>query len=297
MKEKQKAKAPLIIAGPCVAESWDLLQGVAAALQGLSRTLNFDLVFKASFDKANRSSSTSPRGPGLEQTLAWFERLKSDSGPLSVLTDVHEVQHIAPASRVCDWLQIPAFLCRQTDLLAAAAASGRHVNVKKGQFLAPGAADLILGKLRAAAQSPGQQVFAITERGTTFGYSDYVVDMRSFPIMAATQAPIIYDITHSVQRPTDGVSSRDHAGGDRPLAPALARAAAATGYVDGFFLEVHLDPSKALSDKETQLSIAQAESLLTQIIPIWHNARDTWRIVDSSFKATNSPVARTNTGQ
>ncbi len=268
-----KRARPVIIAGPCMAESKDLLNAVIAPLMALATELDFDLIFKSSFDKANRSAIEGYRGPGVTQAMEWFSDIKSRH-PVRILTDVHETAQCAPVAEVCDVLQIPAFLCRQTDLLVSAVQTGRAVNIKKGQFLAPGAMANIAGKVVAAAKASNiDPDFALTERGASFGYGNLVVDMRSFPVMARTGAPLIFDITHSTQLPgagSDGKSS----GAEREFAPVLARAATATGYLSGFFLEVHVDPKHAKSDKEAQLSIEQAEVLLRQIVPLWRHCRE-----------------------
>lgn len=265
---------PTLIAGPCMAESLELLEEVVAPLYALSQELKFDLVFKASFDKANRTSIGSYRGPGLTQTLTWFQAIKAKYPGLPVLTDVHETIQIAEAAEVIDVLQIPAFLCRQTDLLVAAAQTGRAVNVKKGQFLAPENAQHIISKMVAASEEKGLKPnFALTERGVTFGYGNLIVDMRGLKVMSDLGAPVIFDITHSLQLPAAGGSGGEISGGLRNFAPVLARAATASGYLDGFFLEVHPNPSKAKSDAATQLSIEQATVLLRQIIPLWYHLK------------------------
>ncbi len=264
----QNLHQPLVIGGPCVAESYELLEEVAAFMVPLSRELGFTYVFKASFDKANRTSIDSYRGPGMEQALGWFTQLK-DKYKFEVLTDVHETAQIAPVAKVCDWLQIPAFLCRQTDLIVAATESGRKVNIKKGQFLAPEATHHIAKKVRDVCRKRGTPVkLALTERGVSFGYSNYVVDMRSLPIMAKTGAHIIFDLTHSVQLPGESATG-GKSGGEPQYAPTLARAAAATGYLDGFFMEIHPRPNNAKSDPATVLSFAQTEILLRQLVPLW----------------------------
>jgi len=272
---------PVVIAGPCMAESQDLLEATVAPLVRLARDLDFQLVFKASFDKANRSSIEGYRGPGLEKAMGWFADIKSRHG-VRILTDVHETAQCQPAAEVCDVLQIPAFLCRQTDLIVQSVQTGRAVNIKKGQFMAPEAMSNIAGKAIAAARAANLPVdVALTERGASFGYGNLVVDMRAFPVMARSGTPLIFDITHSTQLPgaaSDGKSS----GADREFAPVLARAAAATGYLDGFFLEVHTDPAMAKSDKEAQLTIPQAETLLRQVVPLWHSARKL-KTIDAAF--------------
>lgn len=270
----RKPNRPTLIAGPCMAESLELLEAVVAPLYALSQELKFDLIFKASFDKANRTSIGSYRGPGLTQTLKWFDAIKSKYPGLPVLTDVHETIQIAEAAEVIDVLQIPAFLCRQTDLLVAAAQTGRAVNVKKGQFLAPENAQHIISKMVAASKEKGfDPNFALTERGVTFGYGNLVVDMRGLKVMSDLNAPVIFDITHSLQLPAAGGSSGEISGGLRNFAPVLARAATGTGYLDGYFLEVHTDPNKAKSDAATQLSVEQASLLLRQIIPLWYHLK------------------------
>ncbi len=273
---------PVVIAGPCAAESYTLMRDVGLALAALSKELGFDYVFKASFDKANRTSGGSDRGPGMDQALQWFKDIKAELG-VPVLTDVHETWQIEPVAAVCDVLQIPAFLCRQTDLVAAAAASGRKVNIKKGQFMAPAAMANVVDKARLAAKERGVagEVW-LTERGASFGYGNLVVDMRAFPIMAATRAPLILDITHSTQLPAIGGEGGGTSSGQRKFAPVLARAATATGHLSGYFLEVHTNPAKAISDKDAQLSIAQGTALLRQLIPLWKQARD-FAVNDGQF--------------
>ncbi len=271
---KQKPERPTLIAGPCMAESLELLEAVVAPLHALSKELKFDLIFKASFDKANRTSIGSYRGPGLKQTMKWFDTIKSKYPGLPVLTDVHETVQVAEAAEVIDVLQIPAFLCRQTDLLVAAAQTGRAVNVKKGQFLAPENAQHIVSKMVSASKEKGfEPNYALTERGVTFGYGNLVVDMRALKVMSDLSAPTIFDITHSLQLPAAGGAQGEVSGGLRNFAPVLARAATATGYLDGYFLEVHANPNQAKSDAATQLSIEQASTLLRQIIPLWYHLK------------------------
>ncbi len=272
---QRQASKPVVIAGPCMAESYELMETVCRHLQQLAIELDFQLVFKASFDKANRTSINSYRGPGLELACQWFAQLKDKFPGLQVLTDVHETQQVAPAAEVIDVLQIPAFLCRQTDLVVAAVKTGRAVNIKKGQFLAPENAQHIISKVLAAAKEENLTVdYALTERGTTFGYGNLVVDMRGLKVMSDMGAPVIFDITHSLQLPAAGGASGEISGGLRNFAPILARAATATGYLAGFFLEVHPEPVKAKSDAATQLSQPQAETLLRQLVPLWKNMRD-----------------------
>ena len=253
-----------------MAESPEMMREVATEMQALAAKHKFDYVFKASFDKANRSSIHSERGPGWQTAATWFADLKSEFG-LPMLTDVHETSQVKEVASVCDVLQIPAFLCRQTDLLLAAVETGKAVNVKKGQFLAPSACKQIIDKITAASQEQGLQPnFAITERGYTFGYGNLVVDMRAFKMISDLGAPTVFDVTHSLQLPAQG----EVTGGLRSMAPTLARAAAATGYVDGFFVEVHPNPARAKSDGATQLSIPQATALLPQLVDLWHQGRE-----------------------
>jgi 2-dehydro-3-deoxyphosphooctonate aldolase (KDO 8-P synthase) len=276
------AARPLVIAGPCAAESYELMREVCTFLKQLGAELGFDYVFKASFDKANRTSASSSRGPGVGQAVEWFTKLKKEFG-VKVLTDVHETNQVEPVASVCDYLQIPAFLCRQTDLVVAAVKSGRTVNIKKGQFMAPSAMGHIYEKAKKAAkESNNSSPILLTERGVSFGYGNLVVDMRSFGIMADTGAPLILDITHSTQLPASN-SGTSTSSGERRFAPLLARAATATGYLSGYFLEVHSNPQQAISDKDAQLSPKQAEALLRQLIPLWHQAREFSKI-DSLFR-------------
>jgi len=246
----------IIIAGPCVIEDVDTTNEIAVFLKKLTVELNLPLVFKASFDKANRTSIQSYRGPGLEKGLTVLADIKKDLN-IPVISDVHEVGHIGPASEVLDILQIPAFLCRQTDFLLAAAHSGKPLNVKKGQFLAPWDVINIVEKIR----STGNREIFLTERGTMFGYNNLVVDFRGIPIMQATGCPVIFDATHSVQLPGGAGQS---SGGQREHAPALAKAAVAAG-ADGIFLEVHPDPDKALCDGPNSLPLGDLRYLFTQL--------------------------------
>ncbi len=250
---------PLFIAGPCVIESRDHVMRMAETLKSIAGEYEIQLVFKSSYDKANRSSIQSFRGPGIDEGLEILAEVKRNLD-MPVLSDIHGADQAAPAAEVLDILQIPAFLCRQTDLIIAAAETGRPVNVKKGQFLSPEETKNILDK---GAEVGNEKVF-LTERGSSFGYQNLVVDMRSFPIMRSYGAPVVYDITHSMQRP-GGEGS--YTGGTRQFARPLARAAAATG-VDGFFMEVHDDPAKALSDKTTQLDVATARAVIEDILKI-----------------------------
>ncbi len=252
--------APLCaIAGPCVVESEEITLVAARAVRDMTRRLGLPVVFKASFDKANRSTAQGFRGPGIREGLRVLALVKSEIG-LPLLTDVHEPGQCDAAAAVCDVLQIPAFLCRQTDLVVAAARTGRALNVKKGQFMAPDDMLRIVEKARAA----GNDRVTITERGYSFGYHNLVVDMRSIPWMQRDGIPVVYDVTHSLQLPG---AAADGSGGQREFAEPLARAAVAAG-ADGVFLEVHPDPATALSDRETQLPPDRAESLLAELLAI-----------------------------
>ena len=248
-----------LIAGPCVLEDDALNLTVARELRRVGEALSIPIIFKASFDKANRSSLSSARGPGLDEGLGKLARVKAETG-LPVLTDVHESHQCAPVGEVVDVLQIPAFLARQTDLLLAAGATGRSVNVKKGQWMAPHEMANAVQKLRAA----GANGVAVTERGTAFGYGNLVVDMRSFTEMReACAAPTVFDGTHSVQRPGAGAVT----GGDPRHIPALVRAATAAG-ADALFLEVHPEPEGAPSDATNMLRLERLRPLLEEVLAI-----------------------------
>ena len=244
------------VAGPCAVESEETTLETARHVARWRDTLGVGVVFKASFDKANRSSIDSFRGPGLAEGLRVLARVKDETG-LPLLTDVHEPSQCGPAAEVCDVLQIPAFLCRQTDLVVAAAAADRPVNVKKGQFMAPEDMRRVVDKARSA----GNERISVTERGVSFGYHNLVVDMRSFSILHAEGIPVIYDVTHSLQLPGSG----EQTGGRREFAEPLARAAVAAG-ADGLYLEVHPRPADALSDSTTQLDPERAERLLRSLL-------------------------------
>jgi 2-dehydro-3-deoxyphosphooctonate aldolase (KDO 8-P synthase) len=248
-----------LIAGPCVIESAAHAAGLACAIRDIARRRNVPFVFKASYDKANRTSVTSYRGPGLREGLRILERIKADAG-VPILTDIHEVSHAEPAAEVADVLQIPAFLCRQTDLLVAAARTGRAVNIKKGQFLAP----LDIRHAIAKVTGAGNQRVLVTERGTSFGYHNLVVDMRGFPIMRELGYPVVFDITHSLQLPGggDGVT----AGLAQYIEP-LGSAGVAAG-VDAVFLEVHDDPPRARSDAQNALRLDALDALLGRLTRI-----------------------------
>ncbi len=252
-----------VIAGPCVIEGRDWLVGVGQQLQAMSHRLGLPLIFKSSFDKANRSSGESFRGPGLTEGLAALADVKEATG-LPVLTDVHEPGQCAQAAEVCDVLQIPAFLCRQTDLVVEAAATGRALLIKKGQFMAPAEMVRVVDKARAT----GNARVAVTERGNSFGYHNLVVDMRGFSILAEHGIAVLYDVTHSLQLP--GAREKE-SGGDRRFAEPLTRAAIAAGAA-GLYLETHPDPDSARCDRETQLPLARAEKLLLSALEI-HRSR------------------------
>ena len=258
-----------LIAGPCVLESPELVVGMAAELKAISERLGIRLLFKTSFDKANRSSGGSFRGPGLEQGLAVLAQLKQELG-VHLLTDIHESHQAAAVGQVVDVLQIPAFLCRQTDLLVAAAAAVQNpaaaasvVNVKKGQFLAPWDMAQVVSKLREAGLKGAADLW-LTERGTSFGYNTLVVDMRSLPQLRQLDCPVIFDATHSVQQPGGRGSST---GGQREFVAPLARAAMAVG-VDGLFIETHPNPDQALSDGPNMVPFQRLEPLLEQLLAI-----------------------------
>ena len=246
-----------IIAGPCQLESRAHALEVASALKEIAGRLKIGLVYKTSFDKANRSSGSAQRGIGLAQALPIFAEIRSSLG-LSVLTDVHEPPQCAEVAQAVDVLQIPAYLCRQTDLLLAAAATGKAVNVKKGQFLAPWDMANVVAKVTGG----GNPNVLVTERGASFGYNTLVSDMRALPIMARTGAPVIFDATHSVQQPGGkGTSS----GGEREFVPVLARAAVAVG-VAGVFIETHPDPDHAPSDGPNMVPLREFEALLRMLL-------------------------------
>jgi 2-dehydro-3-deoxyphosphooctonate aldolase (KDO 8-P synthase) len=246
-----------LIAGPCVIESEELCLRVAAFLRRTCAKLGVLYVFKASYDKANRSSSASFRGPGSKQGLAVLAKVRSEIG-VPVLTDVHTEQEVAAAAEVVDILQIPALLCRQTDLIQAAARTGKIVNLKKGQFLSPLDMKQVVNKAVAA----GAKRVLLTERGTTFGYNNLVADMRSIPIMRQFGFPVIYDATHSVQLPGAG---GDKSSGQREFAPILARAAVAAG-ANGLFIETHPNPAEALSDGPNMIPLSDVPKLLRTLV-------------------------------
>jgi 2-dehydro-3-deoxyphosphooctonate aldolase (KDO 8-P synthase) len=252
-----------LIAGPCVIESEEHVIRMAEIIKGVARALEFPLIFKASYDKANRTSIRSFRGPGLKEGLRILKKIK-DQVQVPVLTDVHEVADVAKAAEVVDVLQIPAFLCRQTDLVVAAALSGRAVNIKKGQFVSPWDMRHAVEKCREAGNT---QVF-LTERGTSFGYNNLVVDMRSLSIMRKF-APVVFDATHSVQLPSAQTDNKGPAvsGGQPEFIPVLARAAVAAG-VDGIFLEVHDNPKEAKSDGANALESTKLREVLKELLAV-----------------------------
>jgi 2-dehydro-3-deoxyphosphooctonate aldolase (KDO 8-P synthase) len=249
----------LLLAGPCVLESGELAWDIAREMKAICARLGISYVFKASFDKANRTSLDSFRGPGLENGLRQLGRIRAEVG-VPVVSDVHESGQVEMAADLLDIIQIPAFLCRQTDLLVAAARSGATVNLKKGQFVAPWDMQHAVGKIRAA----GCERLLLTERGVSFGYNNLVVDIRSLPILRGFGCPVIFDATHSVQLPGGAGAS---SGGQREFVPILARAAMATG-IDGLFMEVHPDPDKALCDGPNSWPLDQVEPLLRQLLAI-----------------------------
>jgi 2-dehydro-3-deoxyphosphooctonate aldolase (KDO 8-P synthase) len=252
--------APLIlIAGPCMIESEDLVLECAGQLAEIGQRLGLTVIFKSSFDKANRTSATSPRGPGLEEGLRILERARLVSG-LQIITDVHEDTPLDEVASVVDLLQTPAFLCRQTNFIQSVARCGRPVNIKKGQFLSPWE----MGKVVDKARAVGNEQIMVCERGVSFGYNNLVSDMRSLQIMRSTGAPVIFDATHSVQQP-GGLGGAS--GGDRQMVPVLARAAVAAG-VAGLFVETHPDPDNALSDGPNMWPLDRLEALLTTLIAI-----------------------------
>jgi len=254
-----------LIAGPCVIESEQLQMDTAGALRDITRALGIPFIFKSSFDKANRSSGTAFRGPGLEKGLEILAKVKRELG-VPVLTDIHSEDQIAQVAAVVDVLQTPAFLCRQTDFIHAVAQSGKPVNIKKGQFLAPGDMKNVIDKARAAARAAGleEDNFMACERGASFGYNNLVSDMRSLAIMRDTGAPVVFDATHSVQLP-GGLGSSS--GGQREMVPVLARAAVAAG-VSGLFMETHPNPAQALSDGPNAVPLKHMRALLETLLAI-----------------------------
>ena len=267
-----------LIAGPCVVESEELQLRTAETLKGIADRLGIFLIFKSSYDKANRSSDKSYRGPGMDEGLRILERVRDALG-VPVLTDVHDIPQIAPVAEVVDVLQTPAFLARQTDFIHAVAASGKPVNIKKAQFMAPGDMVNVVDKARNAAREAGvnEDTIMVCERGASFGYNNLVSDMRSLAIMRDTGCPVVFDATHSVQLPGgQGASS----GGQREFVPVLARAAVAAG-VSGLFMETHPDPSRALSDGPNAWPLDRMEPLLKTLVEIDK------RVKEAGFEETN----------
>ncbi len=254
-----------LIAGTCVIESEQMAMDTAGQLKEITSALGIPFIYKSSFDKANRSSGTSFRGLGMEKGLEILAKVKKEIG-VNILTDIHEVDEIKPVAAVVDVLQTPAFLCRQTDFIRACAQSGKPVNIKKGQFLAPGDMKNVIDKARVAAKEVGlsEDMFMACERGASFGYNNLVSDMRSLAIMRETNAPIVFDATHSVQLPGgQGTSS----GGQREMVPVLARAAVAVG-VSGLFMETHPNPAKALSDGPNAVPLNRMKELLATLVAL-----------------------------
>ena len=254
----------VLIAGPCVIEGAERTLKIGRAIRDITNRLGIPYIFKASFDKANRSSFSAFRGPGLVDGLQILADIKRELA-VPVLSDIHETLQVTPAAAVLDVLQIPAFLCRQTDLLHAAAVSGLPVNVKKGQFLSPSEMKNVVNKL----EQSGCHSILLTERGSSFGYNNLVVDMRSLSILRSYGYPVVFDATHSVQLPGGG---GDRSAGQREFVPVLARAAAAVG-IDALFLEVHDDPAQALSDGPNMVPVGELETLLTQVLAVDQSIR------------------------
>lgn len=249
----------VLIAGPCVIESEDQIRKTVEGLKEITSEINIPFIFKSSYDKANRTSVKSYRGPGLEKGLEILEKVKGEFD-IPILIDVHRIEEVELVSKVADILQVPAFLCRQTDLIISIARTGKPVNVKKGQFLAPWDMKNVIEKI----ESTGNKNILLTERGSCFGYNNLVVDMKSLPIMRSFGYPVVFDATHSVQKPGGRGTAT---GGEREYVPFLAQAAVATG-IDGLFLEVHPDPEEALSDGPNMIGLNKARELLEKLIRI-----------------------------
>ncbi|NIM03262.1 3-deoxy-8-phosphooctulonate synthase [bacterium] len=249
----------VLIAGPCVIESEELVRKTVKGLKEIAEEINIPFIFKSSYDKANRTSIKSYRGPGLNKGLGILERAKGEFD-IPLLVDVHRIEEIQLASKVADILQIPAFLCRQTDLVVSIARTGKPINVKKGQFLAPWDMKNVIEKI----ESTGNKKILLTERGSCFGYNNLVVDMKSLPIMRSFGYPVVFDATHSVQKPGGKGSTT---GGERKYVSSLAQAAVATG-IDGLFLEVHPQPERALSDGPNMVKLSRVKELLEKLIKI-----------------------------
>ena len=254
-----KASPLLLISGPCVIENYAITFEVASYLKGLAQELGIPFLFKASYDKANRTSINAFRGPGIIKGLDILARIKSELG-IQILSDVHRISEVSDASEVLDVIQIPAFLCRQTDFILEVARTEKPVNIKKGQFVAPMDMQNVVDKIR----STGNQKILLTERGAMFGYNNLVVDMRGIPMMQQMGCPVIFDATHSVQLPG---GQGTHSGGQREFAPVLARAAVAAG-ANGVFMEVHPDPDHALCDGPNSLELESAGRLVTELVGI-----------------------------
>lgn len=249
----------VLIAGPCVIESEDQIRKTVEGLKEITSEMNIPFIFKSSYDKANRTSIKSYRGPGLEKGLEILEKVKGEFD-IPILIDVHRIEEVELVSKVADILQVPAFLCRQTDLIISIARTGKPVNVKKGQFLAPWDMKNVIEKI----ESTGNKNILLTERGSCFGYNNLVVDMKSLPIMRSFGYPVVFDATHSVQKPGGRGTAT---GGEREYVPFLAQAAVATG-IDGLFLEVHPDPEEALSDGPNMIGLNRVRELLEKLIRI-----------------------------
>ena len=262
-----------LIAGPCVIESEEMALSTAAVLREITDKLDIAFIYKSSFDKANRTSVDSPRGPGRDTGLEILNKVR-ERVEVPVLTDVHNVEDVADAAEVVDVLQTPAFLCRQTDLIQAAALSGKPVNIKKGQFLSPHEMQHVVDKAKSANRDA---TIMVCERGSSFGYNNLVVDMRSLEIMKSTQCPVVFDATHSVQLPGAGQGHlTGKSGGQREFVPVLSKAAIAVG-VDGIFMETHPDPANAFSDGPNAWPLDQMEALLKQLIAIDRITKSTRR--------------------
>jgi 2-dehydro-3-deoxyphosphooctonate aldolase (KDO 8-P synthase) len=270
-----------LIAGPCVIESEQMALDTAGALKEITAQLGIPFIYKSSFDKANRSSGTSYRGLGMEKGLEILATVKKQLG-VHVLTDIHAIDEIKPVCEVVDVIQTPAFLCRQTDFIHACAQSGKPVNIKKGQFLAPGDMINVINKARAAAKAAGllEDNFMACERGVSFGYNNLVSDMRSLAIMRQTQAPVVFDATHSVQLPGgQGTSS----GGQREFVPVLARAAIAVG-ISGIFMETHPDPANAMSDGPNAVPLHKMKELLESLKGIDQLVKSSGQFLEDHFE-------------
>lgn len=256
----KSVQGPFILAGPCALESFEVAMSTAKVLAEIASRLDVTVIFKSSFDKANRTSVDSFRGPGLVEGVKWLARIKEETG-LPIVTDIHSPEQAEPVAAVADVLQIPAFLCRQTDLLVAAGKTGRVINVKKGQFVAPQDMVHVVGKIR----STGNNRIWLTERGSSFGYHNLVVDMRSLSIMKDLGCPVVFDATHSVQLPS-GLGGKS--GGQREFVPVLSRCAVAGG-ASGVFMEVHPDPDCALCDGPNSWPLDKTEALIKDLLAGW----------------------------